>query len=164
MSEKSPGSAPVQKPASDRAIAVANEKRQHPRFKIEGATAVLGKEGMLAGLGMGNRLRKLVNLSQGGAMIQTIKRLVVGSRHPVRIEIPKYKEVIEAEGEVKWCLESAKAKNDFYVGISFADLAESDRKKIARMQDLFTSADYRAQNAVREASSGNLRPAGGSRK
>ena|SRR5688572_14816899 len=164
MSEQKPGAGPVQKPATDRAIAVANEKRHHPRFKIEGATAVLGKEGMLAGLGLGNRMRKLVNLSQGGAMIQTVQRLVVGSRHPVRIEIPKYKEVIQGEGEVRWCLESAKAKNDFYVGISFAELADSDRRKIARMQDLFMSAEYRAQTAVREASSGNIRPAGGSRK
>src|SRR5688572_25371484 len=102
MSEMTSGSAPAQKAPSERAIpsaAVPNEKREHPRFKVEGATAVVGKSGLLGGL-LGSKKHHVVNLSQGGAMVCISKRLPVGSKHDIRIEIPKYKEIIEAAGEI----------------------------------------------------------------
>jgi PilZ domain-containing protein len=154
-----PSSAQGPKPASERAVAVSHEKREHPRFKLEGATAVLGKEGILAGLGLPWGKRRVHNLSQGGAMIHVGKALAVGSRHPIKIEIPKFKEVLEGEVEVRWCTESAKKDKDFFAGVAFVQLSAQDRRKIAAMQDLLTSAEYRAKASARkEASSAQIRP------
>jgi len=154
-----PSSAHGPKPGSERAVAVAHEKREHPRFKVEDATAILGKEGLLAGLGLPFGKRRVYNLSQGGAMIHAGKALSVGSRHPIKIEIPKFKEVIQGEVEVRWCAESAKKEKDFIVGVMFVQLSPKERRKISGMQDLLTSAEYRAKAAARkEASSAQIRP------
>jgi hypothetical protein len=153
MSEMTSGSAPAQKAASEKNIptAASNEKREHPRFKVEGASAVVGNAGFLGGL-LGARKHRLVNLSQGGAMIQVNKRLPVGSKHDLRLEIPKYKEVIKAVGEVRWCLESAK-NSDVYMGVRFVDLDAGERRKIAGMCELVNSLEYKAKSVVRKDNS-----------
>ena len=153
MAESTSGSTPVQKAPSEKAIPVAvpGEKREHPRFKVEGATAVVGKSGLLGGL-LGPKKHHVVNLSQGGAMICVSKRLPVASKHDLRIEITKYKEVIEAVGEVRWCLESAK-NSDIYIGVRFVDLSTAEQRKIAGMQQLFSSVEYKAMSAARKEAS-----------
>ena len=154
MAESLPGSAPVQKAPSERAIPAAPpDKRQHPRFKVEGTTASVGKPGLLATLGLGPRKHPVINLSQGGAMIRLGKRHEVGSRLDLRIDVPKYKEVIEAVGEVRWCAASAKSESDIYVGVRFVDLPPAERRKLAGMCEMFTSAEYKAMAAVRKDAS-----------
>src|SRR5213592_119371 len=158
MAESLPGSTPVQKAPSDKSIAVSADKREHPRFKVEGAAASVGKPGFLASLGLGPIKHAVINLSQGGAMIRLGKRLPIESRHDLRIEIPKYKEVIEAVGEIRWCLASAKNERDIYAGVRFVDLPAAERRKRAGMYELFTSAEYKAKAAVRkDASSVHLK-------
>ncbi|HVE43187.1 MAG TPA: PilZ domain-containing protein [Planctomycetota bacterium] len=158
MAESLPGSTPVQKTPSDKAIAVSADKREHPRFKVDGATASVGKPGFLATLGLGPIQHAVINLSQGGAMIRLGKRLPVESRHELRIEVPKYKEVIVAVGEIRWCLASAKNERDLYAGVRFVDLPAAERRKLAGMYELFTSAEYKAKAAVRkDASSVHLK-------
>ena len=159
MAESVPGSTPAPKAPSDRAIPAANDKREHPRFKVEGASASVGKPGFLASLGLGPIKHAVINISQGGAMIRVGKRLAAESRHELRIEIPKCKEVIEAVGEIRWCLPSAKSESDIYVGVRFVDLPASERRKLVGMHELFTSAEYKAKAAVRkDASSVHLKP------
>jgi hypothetical protein len=154
MAESLPGSTPAKKAPSERAIpALPGDKRDHPRFKVEGATASVGKPGILASLGLGLIKHSVINLSQGGAMIRLGKRVPVDSRHELRIEVPKYKEVIEGEGEVRWCLASAKSDSDIYIGVRFVDLPASERRKLAGMYELFTSADYKARAALRKDAS-----------
>jgi PilZ domain-containing protein len=146
MAESLPGSRPVQKAPSERAIPAAQgDKREHARFKVEGATTTVGKPGFLADLGFGPPRHQVINLSQGGAMIRLGKRVPVESRHELRIE-------------VRWCLASAKSEFDIYVGVRFVDLPASERRKIAGMYELFTSAEYKAKAAVRkDASSVHLK-------
>src|SRR5687768_15173123 len=140
MAESLPGSTPEPKPPSDRVIPAAPvDKRETPRFKVEGTTASVGKPGFLAELGLGTPKHHVVNLSQGGAMIRLGKRLPVDSRHPLRIEIPKCKEVIETVGEIRWCAASAKNDSDIYVGVRFVDLSAAEQTKLAGMHELFTS-------------------------
>ena len=115
------------------------DKREYPRFRIEGATAVLGKPGFLASLGLGPIRHTVINLSQGGAMVRVGKRLPVESRHDLRIEIPQTKEVVETQGEIRWCAQSAKKDSDFYVGIRFVDVAPTDLSKLAGISRHFTS-------------------------
>jgi len=159
MTESSSGSTPIQKAPSERSMPAApGDKREYPRFKVETATAALGKPGFLESLGLGSRKHPVINLSQGGAMIRLGKRLPIESKHELRIEIPKCKEVIQALGEIRWCLASAKSDSDIYVGVCFVDLPPTERRKIAGMYELFTSAEYKAKAAVRkDASSMHLK-------
>ena len=146
MGESTP---PESKAPSSKAIAAANDKRQFPRFKIEG-TATVGQPGFLASFGLGGRKSAVINLSQGGSMIRVGKKLPMESRHDLHIEIPKFREVIVATGEVRWCLASAKSESDIYVGFMFVDLAPAERRKLAGMYELFHSQEYKAMAAVRK--------------
>lgn len=160
MSESSYSSAPLPKPPSDRSFPAASnvDKRQYPRFKVDDATAVLGKPGLLASLGLGPIRHSVINLSQGGAMVRFAKSLAVDSRHELRIEIPKYREVIEAVGEIRWCGESVKRKSEFYLGIQFVDLPAAELRKLSSMYEWVSSAEYRARSAARkDASAVNLK-------
>jgi len=121
--------------------ATPGDKREHPRFKVEGTTTVLGKPGFLASLGFGPIKHPVVNISQGGAMVRVGKQFLVDSLHELRIEIPKYQEVLETVGEVRWCAQSAKNASDFYVGIRFVDLPAADQEKIAGLYSKSASPD-----------------------
>ena len=114
---------------------------------------MLGEPGILASLGLGPIRHPIINLSQGGAMVRIARRLAVDSRHPLRIEIPKFKEVIETVGEVRWCGESAKRESEIYVGIQFLNLPSADREKLVGMYEHFTSGEYKAKAAARQDAS-----------
>ena len=136
-------------PASGRAIGATQEQREHPRFKIEGATAVLGKGGFLSSLGFDPKKNAIVNLSKGGIVVLVGKRVPPDTRVHVRIEISKPADVVESEGLVRWCGQSAKSDAQFYVGIRFERLDPLSQKKIALMREWFTSEEYRAKVSIR---------------
>jgi hypothetical protein len=140
MTESSSSSAPHPKAPGERAIPGegSGEKREHTRFRVEGATTVLGEPGLLTSLGLGLIRHPVINLSQGGAMVRVARRLPVDSRHPLRIEIPRLKEVIDTIGKVRWCGESVRRESEIYVGIRFVNLPEADRRKLAGIYELFT--------------------------
>ena len=127
------------------------DKREYPRFQVEGATTSLGKPGFLTSLGFGPIRHQVVNLSEGGAMVRVGKNIPIESRHELRIEIPTYRETLETVGEVRWCAQSAKNKSDFYVGIQFVDLPEEDQRKLAVIY---------ARATRKDPSSVNLKPPG----
>ena len=142
MAEMTSGSTPERLPG---------DKREHPRFQVEGATTALGKPGFLASLGFGPIRHPVVNLSEGGALVRVGKQFPVESRHELRIEIPAYREIVETVGEVRWCAQSTKNKSDFYVGIRFVDLPADDQRKLAGI--------YARANS-KDPSSVNLKPPG----
>jgi hypothetical protein len=125
-----PGTSPASAP---------HDKREHPRFRVEGATTVVGKPGFLASLGIGPIKHSVINISQGGAMVRVGKSLPVGSRHELQIEIPKYSGLIAAVGEIRWCAQSARKDSDFYVGFSFVDVPPAEQTKLAGMNEFFAS-------------------------
>jgi hypothetical protein len=160
MSEALPASAPGPGPSSDRLppSAERQEQRQYPRFKLDGATVILGKQGILASLGLGVKKDIAVNLSQGGVLALAPRKFAPKTRLRLTIEIPKWSEIIDVQGEVRWCTQSARTETHFYTGLSFIDLNPLDAKRIARMYELANSVDYRAKAGAREASSGRLKP------
>jgi hypothetical protein len=129
----------------------SNDKREHPRFQVEGATTSLGKPGFLSSLGFGPIRHQVVNLSQGGALVRVGKEFPVESRHELRIELPTYREIVETLGEIRWCAQSAKNASDYYVGIQFVDLPAEDRQKLA---GIYTKATRKDPSSV------NLKPPG----
>ena len=63
----------------------------------------------------------------------------------VNIEMERYKEQIEAAGEVRWCYQSTRNSEDFFCGVRVHWIcrpAKSARSPM--MRDWFTSPQYRA--------------------
>jgi hypothetical protein len=128
------------------------ELRQHPRFRTdEDAAARLYIRGFLTKLGLGlkNEAQSAVNLSQGGALILTHSKLKPGTKVKVKIEIEKYNDLIETDGEVRWCFQSAREENDFYAGIQFSDLPAGKAALISKMHSWYTSPEYKQKSATR---------------
>jgi Tfp pilus assembly protein PilZ len=126
------------------------ERRRHSRFEVDECQATLYREGLLTVLGVGksNRARAALDLSEGGVRFLTHERLPIGTKVRMVIEMDRYKDHIEASGEVRWCYQSAKSSDDFFCGVEFTDLDATEKRKIAMMRDWFTSPQYRA---VRDA-------------
>jgi len=137
-----------------------SDRRRHNRFEVDECRATLYREGVLTvfGVGKGNRARAALDLSEGGARFLTHERLPIGTKVRMIIQMEKYKDEIEASGEVRWCYQSAQQAEDFFAGIQFSDLEPAQARKIALMRDWFTSPQYRA---VRETKKRQQRPADG---
>lgn len=144
----SPGS----RPENTTARLKRPELRRHPRFRTdEDAAAHLYIKGFLTKLGIAlkNEARSAVNLSQGGALILTHAKLKAGTKVKVKIEIEKYRDVIETDGEVRWCFQSAREQNDFYAGIQFDGLPPAKAALISKMHSWYTSPEYKQKSATR---------------
>jgi Tfp pilus assembly protein PilZ len=125
--------------------------RKYLRFKIDDASAGLYVKGFLTSIGLGraNKARAAINLSEGGVMLLTRERIAIGTKVTIRIEMEKFSDVIETTGLVRWCEQSAKSNKDYYAGIQFDKLEESDLKKISQMREWFTSPEYKTRTATR---------------
>ena len=125
--------------------------RQHPRFRIEDARTEMYLKGFLAKMGIGrkNEARVAVNLSEGGILLSTHGKLAPGTKVHLRIEMEKFKDVIETEGEVRWCYVSARSASDYYTGIQFLKLAPTHVAKIGQMRAWFTSPEFKTRSATR---------------
>lgn len=139
------------------------EQRGRPRFKVEGALAALGKPGMLSSLGLGLKREDVVNLSQSGVLVVGRAKLEPGARVRVRLDVPKWSERIECDGEVRWCAQSARREKEFYVGVRFLGLSAADERRIGQMRELSGSAEYRAKAAARKEASSSKLPRVGDR-
>jgi hypothetical protein len=138
-------SSPAPSPSRD------SERRRHHRFEIEDVSAQLYRESLLAFLGGGksNLARAAVDVSEGGAQFLVHERLAPGTKVKVKIAVEKFKDAIETAGIVRWCFQSAKKKEDFFVGIQFNQRDNLHDRKVAAMRDWFTSPQYKAVRQTR---------------
>jgi hypothetical protein len=127
------------------------ELRRSTRFRIEHADTLVYRKGLLQAFGLGrtNEARAAVNLSEGGILIRTRDRVQGGTPVKVRLEIEKFKDVLEAEGVVRWCFRGAGDGGDFYAGIRFTRVADGVMSKIVWLRGYFTSPEYRSRCAAR---------------
>lgn len=134
------------------------ELRRHIRFTPERATAQLYPKKFLTTIGIGrtNEARNIVNLSESGALIVLSSKFAPGTKVQVRIEMEQYKDVIETEGEIRWCYQSARDKTDYYAGIQFLNLSPTQATRIAKMRDWFTSPEYKLKSSTRRRLAGPL--------
>jgi hypothetical protein len=128
-----------------------SELRSSVRFHVDDAVPLVYEKGLLTAIGIGrtNQARSAVNLSEGGLLVRTHDRMKNGAKVKVRLEIEKLKDIIEAEGVVRWCFQSAKEVGSFYAGIRFTKLPAPAASKIAKLRGYFTSPEYRSRNASR---------------
>jgi hypothetical protein len=125
--------------------------RQHVRFRLEDAVVKLYNKGFFTSIGLGRSTKDCpaVNLSEGGVLILSPKKLEVGAKVQVRIEMEKYGEAIESPGEIRWWGQSVKGSGEYYLGIMFTGIQPADVKKIAKMREWFTSPEYKTRTARR---------------
>jgi Tfp pilus assembly protein PilZ len=137
------GEAPASRKKSD--------LRRSARFQLEDAVTLVYKKTLLSALGIGrtNEARAAVNLSEGGILVRTHDRVKNGTKVRIRLEIEKFKDVIEAEGVVRWCFQGAGEGSDYYAGIRFTHVPEQAAAKISRLRGYFTSPEYRSRSAAR---------------
>ena len=140
------------KVSSLKSVSNKHELRNSTRFHVDDAVTLVYKKGLLSNLGIGrtNQARAAVNLSEGGILIRTTERMKSGTKVRIRLEIEKFKDVIDAEGLVCWCFQSAREESDFYAGIRFSKLSTEAASKIARLRGYFTSPEYRQRTASRK--------------
>ncbi len=122
------------------------------RFPIEGAVAHVYINGIWSKLGIArtNRARGAINLSKGGILVRTTEKLKAGTPVRVRLEIEMFKDVIEADGEVRWCYQHAHEEGEFYAGIQFRNLPAALTDKITKLCGFFTSTEYKTRTAARK--------------
>lgn len=131
-----------------------SELRKYLRFRIDDALAKLLVNGFLSllGLGRASKTRGAINMSEGGVMLLMGENIAVGTEVTIRIEMEKYSDFVESLGEIRWCRQSARCEDEYYVGIAFAGLGSVDQKKIAQMRDWFTSREFKNRAASRRRS------------
>ncbi len=151
-SSSAPSSTPTPGSASK-----PNERRRHHRFEVDECQATLYREGLLSAFGVrrDNRARAALDLSEGGARFLTHERIPIGTKVRMLIQMEKYKDTIQASGEVRWCYQSAKKPQDFYAGVQFTDLDPAQIRKITLMRDWFTSPQYRAVKETKRKKAGS---------
>lgn len=140
---QSPTASPAAAPGT---AARGGERRRHARFEVDGIRVNLTADGILSVFGVGRQNKALaaVDLSEGGVRLVTTERIPPGTKVRVRLEIEKYKDAIEAAGEVRWSFQGGKKNSDFYAGIMFVKLDAGQVKKITLMREWFQSPQYRA--------------------
>ena len=122
--------------------------RTSDRFQVDDiAIPVVYEQGVLASLGIGriNQARSAINLSEGGVLVRTHDHMKSRTRVKVRLEIETFNDVIEAEGVVRWCFQSAKEETNFYAGIRFTNIPPTVAAKIANLRGYYTSPEYRSK-------------------
>ena len=129
-----------------------SELRRSIRFQLEGAVTLVYKKNLLSTLGIGrvNEARAAINLSEGGILIRTRDKVKNGTKVKVRLELEKFKDVIEAEGVVRWCFRGAAEGSDYFAGIRFTDVPDAAAAKISQLRGYFTSPEYRTRVAARK--------------
>lgn len=129
-----------------------SELRTSTRFQIdEIAVPLVYEQGFLSSLGIGriNQARSAVNLSEGGILVRTHDPMKNGTKVKVKLEIEKMNDVIETEGVVCWCFQSAKGESNFYAGIRFTNVPPPIASKIAKLRGYYTSPEYRQKTAFK---------------
>jgi hypothetical protein len=122
-----------------------DNRRRHPRFQVDGTSVRLYREGLFTALGLGtrNKGRSAVDISESGARLLITEKLEPKTKVRLRIEIDRYQDSIEVEGEVCWCRPTARS-SAFQAGIRFRSDDPALRRKIAAMHDWFSSAQYKS--------------------
>jgi hypothetical protein len=134
------------------------ELRRHVRFVPENTSAQLYLKGFLTSIGINrkNEAQYVVNLSESGALIVLSSKFQAGTKVQVRIEMEKFKDVIEAEGEIRWCYQSARDSTEYFAGVMFRNLPAIQATRISKMRDWFTSPEYKLKSSTRRRLAGPL--------
>lgn len=142
-------SAPVRRATSEPVPVRPDNRRRYTRFVIASTQVQLHRDGLLSALSLGsNKALKVCDLSQSGARLLVTERIPAKQKVRLRITLEKYQDEIEIGGHVVWCYASANRK-DFLVGVKFSLDKPATARKMAALQEWFTSPQYQALRSRR---------------
>jgi len=106
-------------------------RRAHVRLLLE-AEVVCQPDGLWSSLGLSSNVAKnLLDLSENGCQIVSLKKLEPGSRVKIRISFKKPDVVVQAAGEVKWSRRDTLTLESRYpTGIQFTTLSRDDEARL----------------------------------
>ena len=112
------------------------ERRQHPRFPIRDAEAVLTPEGALIFLGTdpGNKALGAVDLSEGGTRLRTRRPVPLGAAVRVTLEFEEPRGKVDARGEVRWSRKGPGSGRGSQAGVMFVGLPPDQARTIRRLK------------------------------
>ena len=122
------------------------DRREHARFEPDDANTIVFRRGLLTLVGMRRTIKAMVtlDLSTGGVRVLIKRRLKPKTKVKVKIQMEKYKDSIETTGVIQWCFQNKSNSKEFYAGIKFEDMDDTQTRKLGRMRDWFTSPQYKA--------------------
>ena len=131
----------------------ALSRRRHERIELRECPAKTQRVGALPLIG-----RKvdgiMINVSEGGLLLTLPKRLEPGTRLKFSAEIPQFRDSIEGEVEVRWCLPLG---NAFAVGAEFMSMPRGQVAKIQQLRRVTMSKEYRQKHATKAREQRELR-------
>jgi len=119
---------------SPAAIAKTAQRRKDKRFKQRNKTTIAPR-GSDPGLrGAGEAKAFTIDLSLGGAMVESPEAYAIGTVVRVRIVLSRTMESVNLEGEVKW-VRRHPSENNYQMGVEF----QHDRRQgfVALMNELY---------------------------
>ena len=129
----------------------AAERRRHSRFYLDDIPVELRRFGFTALLGLGKVQGEVVNLSEGGIRVSVSSKLPAGKAVRCHVRMERFRDPLEAMGQVLWCERDLMNERAFLAGILFRDLEPRQERKIAAMREYFASSEFKALKSARRA-------------
>lgn len=120
------------------------ERRKAERFPPAGWLAQVTLPRTFMGLGGGQTIKApLLDLSEAGARIMLSQEVQKGQQVRLRIEDPKFKDVVEWMGRVAWVNPPPPVATTWIVGVEFVELPREHQLKIGGWRRYYTSEEHR---------------------
>jgi hypothetical protein len=118
--------------ASNMRDRTAETQRQHARIMIDSAEVLCLPDGLWSSLGFSsNAAKSLVDLSESGCQIISLKKLEPGQHVKLRISFKRPDVVVQASGEVRWSRRDTLTLEPRYpTGIQFRELSRDDEARL----------------------------------
>lgn len=118
-----------------------SDARKHDRFKPKEAKIRVAKHGLFSKIGIAKNVgSNILDLSEGGARIRVSSMLKKGTKVYLRLDLPKFRDTVDAEGEVRW-VRRTKNEDEYEIGIMFTNIEDKHKNKINFMRRYFDSKE-----------------------
>ena len=137
-----------------------SERRKYARFVLHDTPAKLYRRGATAIFGLAglNIEGNVLDLSEGGLLLETSEKFLIGTKLRLKISIAKFGDNLEADGVTRWCHATPRNPEIFHVGIQFSQEDAAMSRKIAQMRGWFTSAQYKSLRDTQLRQARNKKP------
>ncbi|MBI2932923.1 MAG: PilZ domain-containing protein [Planctomycetes bacterium] len=130
--------------------APGSDRRRAVRFPPPGWVSKVTLPRTLMGLGGGQTVNApLLDLSELGARIVLPQEISKGGHVRIRIEDPKFKDVVEVHARVAWVNPPPPVATSWIVGVEFIELPREHQLKISGWRSYYTSDEFLKQHEVK---------------
>lgn len=105
------------------------DQRKHPRFKSYRVIRAIGPHGREI-----QGESALINMSEGGLLFYSVQEVKAKTHIEMLIDIPEFHSSIRVGARVTWVQSATERPGDYFVGVQFEELAESQRSMIQKLR------------------------------